>query len=269
MKLERKSAYAGQFYPADPDSLLRTVQSHTRRQEPLPEASAVVVPHAGYIYSGSVAGAVLSSVKLPRRIILLGPNHTGMGEPLSLSPDTSWTTPLGDIPVDQELNLKLLENCPELREDRDAHRREHSLEVQIPFLQVLRPGCTISAICVGTAKYDMLQSLGRAMAKAVQSAGEPVLLLSSSDMTHYESAESAAAKDRLAIDRILELDPSGLYRTVLENNISMCGFAPTISVLTACLETGATSGRLIDYTNSGVETGDFRQVVAYAGIVIT
>jgi hypothetical protein len=190
-----------------------------------------------------------------------------MGAPLSLSPDHTWQTPLGDAPVDRELNFKLLETCPDLL-DREAHRREHSLEVQIPFLQVLRPDCTISAICVGTAKYDVLQSLGRAMAEAVQSAGEPVLILSSSDMTHYESAESAAAKDRLAIDRILALDPAGLYRTVLENDISMCGFAPTVSVLTACLETGATSARLIDYTNSGAETGDFRQVVAYAGIVI-
>ena len=198
----------------------------------------------------------------------MGPNHTGMGAPLSLSPDYSWQTPLGSTPVDRELNRKLLENCPELLEDRDAHRREHSLEVQIPFLQVLRPDCTISAICVGTAKYEVLQSLGRAMAEAARSSGEPLLILSSSDMTHYESAETAAAKDRLAIDRILALDPQGLYKTVLENDISMCGFAPTVSALTACLETGATSGRLIDYTNSGAESGDFRQVVAYAGIVI-
>jgi len=265
---ERKPAYAGQFYPADPESLRRAVQSYVRERKPLLQARAVVVPHAGYIYSGSVAGAVLSSVKLPRRIILLGPNHTGLGAPLSLFPGASWHTPLGNVPADEKLNRELLENCLELREDDNAHMREHSLEVQIPFLQVLRPDCTISAICVGTAQQEALQSLGRAMAEAARTAGEPVLLLSSSDMTHYESAESAAVKDRLAIDRILEIDAPGLYRTVVENDISMCGFAPTVSVLTACAETGATSGRLIEYTNSGVESGDFQQVVAYAGIVI-
>jgi len=239
-----------------------------RKQTPLLEARAVVVPHAGYIYSGSVTGSVLSTVKLPRKVILLGPNHTGLGAPLSLSSDTAWRTPLGKVSIDRVLNRKLLENCPELREDTDAHLREHSLEVQIPFIQMIQPDCSISAICIGTAKYDALQSLGRAMAEIVRSAEEPVLLLSSSDMTHYESAESAATKDRLAIDHILKIDASGLYRTVLENNISMCGFAPTVSVLTACLEIGATAGRLIEYTNSGEKSGDFHQVVAYAGIVL-
>jgi AmmeMemoRadiSam system protein B len=226
------------------------------------------VPHAGYIYSGSVTGSVLSKVKLPNRIILLGPNHTGLGEPLSLSPSRAWKTPLGPVSIDTELNRGLLEHCPDLREDSDAHLKEHSLEVQIPFIQMLQPGSRISAICVGTTRYEILESLGHGMSKVLRSLKESVLLLSSSDMTHYESADSAASKDRLAIDRILEMDPSGLHRTIIEHNISMCGFAPTVAVLTACRDLGATGGQLVKYTNSGEASGDYRQVVAYAGIVI-
>jgi AmmeMemoRadiSam system protein B len=266
--MEREPAYAGQFYPGNPEPLRQTVQSFISRAESPIEARAVVVPHAGYIYSGAVTGSVLSKVKLPRRIILLGPNHTGLGEPLSLSPSRAWKTPLGSVSIDKEMNQGLLDHCSDLRENSDAHLKEHSLEVQIPFIQLLQPDSCISAICVGTTRYDVLESLGHAMAQVLQSLNEPVMLLSSSDMTHYESAESAASKDRLAIDRILEIDPPGLYRTIVENNISMCGFAPTVAVLTACRDMSASGGQLVEYTNSGEASGDYTQVVAYAGIVI-
>ena len=268
MKNEREPAYAGQFYPGDPETLRRTVQSYFQKTDSLLKARAVVVPHAGYIYSGSVTGKVLSAVQVPNRIILLGPSHTGMGEALALSPDKAWHSPLGTVSIDFELNRKLLDACPELREDTNAHLREHSLEVQIPFLQMIQPDCQISAICIGTADYASLETLGHGIAKAIRSLDSPVLLLASSDMTHYESAETAARKDRLAIDCILEIDPPGLYRTVVEKNITMCGFAPTISVLVACLDMGASTSRLIDYTNSGEASGDYQQVVAYAGIAI-
>ena len=268
MKNVREPAYAGQFYPGDPDSLRRTVQSFLREPEAPMEAKAVLVPHAGYIYSGSVTGKVLSAVQLPHRVILLGPNHTGLGQSLALSTYSSWKTPLGTVPTDLELNKLLLDACPELREDTDAHLREHSLEVQIPFIQMLQPDCTVSAICIGTSDYSLLEKLGHAIARAVQSTEEPALLLSSSDMTHYESADTAELKDRQAIERIMELDPAGLYNTVFEKDISMCGFAPTISVLVACLDMGASEGKLIDYTNSGKASGDYSRVVAYAGIAI-
>jgi AmmeMemoRadiSam system protein B len=268
MKMARKPAYAGQFYPGNPESLRQAVQSFLQTPDSLLQAKAVVVPHAGYVYSGSVTGRVLSSVEIPQRIIMLGPNHTGLGTPLSLSPDAAWQTPLGTVSIDSELNAKLLEFCPELQEDSHAHLKEHSLEVQLPFIQMLQPRCLIAAICIGTSRYAALESLGHALAQAVRSCGEPVLLLASSDMTHYESAESAAAKDRLAINRILEVDPTGLYRTVVENNITMCGFGPTTSVLTACRDLDATEGKLLEYTNSGEASGDFRRVVAYAGMVI-
>jgi AmmeMemoRadiSam system protein B len=268
MKNRRGPAYAGQFYPGDPESLRRTVRSFFQKPESLLEAKAVVVPHAGYVYSGSVTGRVLSAVQLPRRIILLGPNHSGWGEPLALSPDSAWDTPLGAVSTDSGLNRNLLDACPELREDTVAHLKEHSLEVQIPFLQMLQPDCRISAICIGTSDYAALQSLGNALARVIQSMDEPVLLLSSSDMTHYESSDSAARKDQLAINRIMEVDPPGLYRTVIEKGISMCGFAPTVSVLIACLQMGASAGRLIEYTHSGIASGDYRRVVAYAGMAI-
>lgn len=268
MKNERKPAYAGQFYPGDPETLEKTVRSFFHKTEPLLQAKAVVVPHAGYIYSGPVTGKVLSAVEVPRRTILLGPNHTGLGGALALSPDAAWRTPLGAVSTDSGLNQNLLQSCPGLREDAAAHLKEHSLEVQIPFLQAIRPDCRISAITIGTSNYESLEALGHGIARAVLHMDSPVLLLASSDMTHYESAEAASRKDKMAIQRILELDPPGLYRTVMENNITMCGFAPTISVLVACLDMGASTARLIDYTNSGEASGDYRQVVAYAGIAI-
>jgi AmmeMemoRadiSam system protein B len=156
-----------------------------------------------------------------------------------------------------------------LREDSTAHRDEHSLEVQIPFIQVLQPDFRFSAICLGTADYSALEALGHAMAKAIQSCHEPVLLVASSDMTHYKSADMAARQDQFAIDRILAVDPRGLYQVVMEKDISMCGFAPAVAVLVACRDLGASGGQLISYTNSGETSGDYRRVVAYAGIAVT
>ena len=201
-------------------------------------------------------------------MILLGPNHSGRGAALALSPASEWHMPLGTARIDAEMNQGLLEACPELKEDSSAHQNEHSLEVQLPFLQVLQPDFCFSAICVRTIDYPKLESLGHAMARTIRSLEEPVLLVASSDMTHYESAESATVQDRFAIDRILALDPEKLYQVVIEKNISMCGFAPAAAVLVACRDLGASGGRLIRYTNSGVASGDYDHVVAYAGIAI-
>ncbi len=264
----REPSVAGQFYPARSDELRRTVGAFFQKPDFLLEAQAVVVPHAGYVYSGPVAGKVFSAVRIPERIILLGPNHSGRGESLALAPEGEWRTPLGAAEVDAEINRTLLKECSGLKEDFAAHRTEHSLEVQLPFLQALAPAFRFSAICVGTARYSSLASLGHGLAKAIQSASGPVLLIASSDMTHYEPAETAAGQDRFAIDRVLAIDPEGLYRVVLEKDISMCGFAPTVAILIACRDLGATTGRLIDYTNSGEASGDYNRVVAYAGMAI-
>lgn len=266
---EREPVVAGQFYPEDPGDLRSIIGSFVHKPETPLEAKAVVVPHAGYVYSGSVAGNVFSSVRLPNRIILLGPNHSGRGATLALAPRGSWRTPLGAVPIDTEINRDLLAECPRLQEDSSAHLSEHSLEVQIPFIQVLQPDFHFSAICVRTEDYSTLEALGHGMARAIESLREPVLLVASSDMTHYETAEDAARQDRFAIDRMLDVDPGGLYHVVFEKGISMCGFAPTVAVLIACRDLGATEGQLIRYTNSGEAGGDYHRVVGYAGIAIT
>jgi MEMO1 family protein len=271
---DRRPAVAGQFYAADPETLRRTVQSYFQKPQSPVVAMAVVVPHAGYMYSGSVAGKVFSSVRVPPRVILLGPNHSGRGAELALAPAGAWQMPLGSVPVDADLNANLLSACPELEEDASAHQREHAIEVQIPFLQVLQPDIRFSAICIRTPKLSALEDLGHAMARVItarviNAMKEPVLMVASSDMTHYQSADDAARQDKLAIDRMLALDPQGLYRTVLQNDISMCGFAPAVAVLVACRDLGASAGRLIQYTNSGEASGDFHRVVAYAGITIS
>jgi MEMO1 family protein len=271
----RDAIVAGQFYPDDPDQLRGLIGSYVK-PEAQGDAKAVLVPHAGYIYSGAVAGEVFSSVRLPRRIIVLGPNHTGLGEALALSPAEEWDMPMGKALVDADMNQLLLAECSGLKEDSRAHLREHSIEVQIPFLQYLRPDFRFSAICIRTMEYSALEQLGHAMARVIQSMkrsiehsidGE-VMIAVSSDMTHYETAEAAAEQDSLAIDRILAIDPAGLYTAVVRNNISMCGFAPAVAALIACRDLGASSGRLIRYTNSGEASGDYGSVVAYAGVAI-
>jgi MEMO1 family protein len=269
--MDRHAVVAGQFYPGDPDELRRTIVSFIRRPESLLEAKAVVVPHAGYIYSGSVAGEVFSAIALPKRIILLGPNHTGRGAALALAPAGAWHTPLGTAQIDEEMNRSLIAECPDLREDPVAHRSEHSLEVQIPFIQTLQPDFRFSAIILRTIDYSLLETLGHAMARVIhsmRSMNEPVLLVASSDMTHYETAKEAARQDHYAIDKILAMDPQGLHQIVLEKDISMCGFAPVIAVLVACNDLGASTGKLIRYTNSGEASGDYGRVVAYAGIAV-
>jgi MEMO1 family protein len=266
--MERQATVAGQFYPGDPAELRRTIGSFIRKPESVLEAKAVIVPHAGYVYSGSVAGEVFSAISLPHRIILLGPNHTGRGSALALAPAGVWHTPLGAARIDEELNRTLRAECPELSEDSLAHRSEHSLEVQIPFIQMLQPDFRFSAIILRTVDYSLLETLGHAMARVIRSLKEPVLLVASSDMTHYETAKEAARQDQFAIDRILAIDPKGLHQIVMEKDISMCGFAPAVSVLAACNDLGASTGKLIRYTNSGEASGDYGRVVAYAGIAV-
>jgi hypothetical protein len=266
--LIREAAVAGQFYPGNAGELRKVVGSFVQKSRPLMDAKGIVVPHAGYVYSGSVTGKVFSSVRLYKKFIFLGPNHTGRGPALAISPAGAWRTPLGTAAVDAEMNRHLIEACPELQEDSSAHRSEHCLEVQIPFLQVLQPDFSFSAICIRTADYRDLEALGHAMAHGINAGQESVLLVASSDMTHYEDADIAARQDQLAIDRVLAVDPVGLYRVVIENNITMCGFAPTVAVLVACADLGATSGRLIEYTNSGAASGEYGRVVAYAGMAI-
>lgn len=264
----RQPAVSGMFYPANAKALRQDLDAMIRPAETPLDAAAVVVPHAGYVYSGGVAGAVYGSVRLPDRFILLGPNHTGRGRPLALYPEGEWRLPLGTAAIDADLNASLLEHCPSLLPDERAHEREHSLEVQLPFLQAGKPGFRFAAICIGTSEYAALEALGHSLARAVRAAAEPVLMISSSDMNHFEPAEVGEPKDRAAIERVEAVDPAGLYRTVLERDVSMCGFAPTVAALVACRDLGCSRGTLLRYANSGDMTGDYSSVVGYAGIAI-
>jgi AmmeMemoRadiSam system protein B len=265
----REPAVAGTFYPSDPKTLEMAVLSYVAKSDKPIEAKSVVSPHAGYMYSGAVAGAVYGSVRVTKRCILLGPNHTGRGGPLALYPSGQWRTPLGLVRIDEEMNSRLLEECDLLQEDFKAHQREHSLEVQVPFLQVLAGDLRFAAICVGTVDLARLEALGHALARAVQSSGEPVLIVVSSDMNHFESAAVNKRKDDLAIAHVLSIDPEGLHRVVCEEDISMCGFAPAVAALVCSRDMGARHAQLVRYAHSGEVTGDSDEVVSYAGIVIS
>jgi AmmeMemoRadiSam system protein B len=264
----RHPAVAGRFYPRDPDDLRADVESYCSPPQETIAALGCMVPHAGYIYSGHVAGAVYARLDVPRRSILMCPNHTGLGHPLAIMSGGAWETPLGLVSVDTALARTLKQLFPVLDEDADAHRAEHAAEVQLPFLLTRRPDCTFVPIALGTSKYELLATLGEAVAEAVKGLGEPVLLIASSDMNHYENDSVTRHKDFKAIERILVMDPRGLFDVVMNEDISMCGFGPTVAMLTAARRLGAAGTKLISYATSGDVSGDRERVVGYAGIIV-
>jgi AmmeMemoRadiSam system protein B len=264
----RLPAVAGQFYPGQQQALAREIEGYTRYQGDKLSARGCLVPHAGYMYSGHVAGAVYGRLKLPRRFIILCPNHTGYGEPLAIMSSGVWKMPFGDAAVDAELSALLKDNYVLLSEDADAHLREHALEVQLPFLQKLRPDFSFVPIAVGTSRYEVLQGLGEAMAATLEGVKDEVLIIASSDMNHYESDEVTRLKDGRALDRILELDAPGLFDVITRHQVSMCGFGPAIAMLVAAKQRGATRAQLIRYATSGDISGDRTAVVGYAGVAI-
>jgi MEMO1 family protein len=266
----RPPAVAGRFYPSDPRELSSQIQECTRAATGAEKISACacLVPHAGYMYSGHVAGAVYASLEIPRRSILLGPRHFPRGEPLAILTEGSWRTPLGDAEIDAELAAKVALACPRLRDDAVAHATEHSLEVQIPFLQQLAPAFRFVPVVLGTDRYAALEELGHAVAQVIRAQTDPVLVIASSDMNHYEPDAVTRVKDRRAIDKILALDARGLFDTVRQEGISMCGFAAATAMLVAARDLGSREARLVRYATSGDITGDREEVVGYAGMIV-
>jgi MEMO1 family protein len=264
----RHPAVAGRFYPRDPGTLRRDLECYLAPKTATVSALGCVAPHAGYIYSGAVAGAVYSKLQIPKRCIVLCPNHTGLGEPLSIMTGAAWETPLGIVPIDSPLAEALQRQFPTLIEDSDAHRKEHAIEVQLPFLQTLKSDLTFVPIALGTGRFEVLESLGEAMAEVLREQEEPVLMIASSDMNHYENDSVTRVKDHKAIDRILALDARGLFDVVMKEQISMCGFGPTVAMLTAAKRLGAASAELVMYATSGDVSGDQEMVVGYAGVVV-
>lgn len=264
----RKAVVSGQFYPQTEESLTRMLSSLIDTASEPKDAKAVIMPHAGYIYSGYVAGATISKVEIKKTAIILGTNHTGAGKPFSIMTKESWTTPLGEVKIDIEIAESILRESSLLKEDSDAHMNEHSIEVEIPFLQYLRKDIKIVPIVVSYTELKDYQVLGEEIARGFTKVGRSALLVASTDFTHYESKEDAEAKDRLAIEAIIGLDEKRLFDVVTGNNISMCGLAPTCTLISACRHLGAKKAGLVKYQTSGDVTGDYNSVVGYAGIII-
>lgn len=262
----RPPAVAGRFYPSDPQELAAEIDLFAPADTPKTAALGCLVPHAGYIYSGHVAGEVYSSLQIPARSILLGPRHFPRGQSMAILAEGAWQTPFGEAPIDSALASKLAHSAPMLRDDPVAHEREHSLEVQIPFLQRLVPDFRFVPVVLASDRFQALEELGRAVAQVIAAQREPVLIVASSDLNHYESDSITREKDHKAIDQILALDPRGLYDTVRNENISMCGYAATVTALVALIQLGAKQAKLVRYATSGDITGDRDEVVGYAGV---
>ncbi len=259
---------AGQFYPADRDELLEEIRKHIPDNAQKKSVIGIVTPHAGFMYSGGAAGAVYSRIEIPETVILIGPNHTGDGKSVAVMTEGVWSTPLGDLSIDTELAEAICSASPVVHADSTAHRHEHSLETQLPFLQYFRKEFKIVPICMMRERFINCRQVSLAILKGVQEVNRPVLLVASSDMTHYESHDSATLKDKKAIDRILERDAEGLYKTVEKNHISMCGVNPVVVMLLCANEMGAHNSRLVKYMTSGDVNGDLSHVVAYAGMIV-
>jgi hypothetical protein len=226
-----------------------------------------MVPHAGYMYSGSVAGAVFSRIELPRKIVVLGVRHAPRGEAAAIFSEGSWRTPLGDAPIDSALAEKIRGACPLLKEDSVAHAGEHSIEVQLPFLQVLDPGFSFVPIALGTIHFPSLVALGEGLGRILSEGHEDVLLLTTSDLNHYDDDATTRRKDSMAIERLLVFDSQGLYDVCRNEEISMCGLGPAVTMLTALNSLSEARSELIKYATSADAFGDRETTVGYAGII--
>lgn len=265
---KRAAVVAGQFYPGTPDELREMIEEMVDKSADKEKVLGIIVPHAGYIYSGPVVGAVLSRIEFTDTFIIIGPSHTGSGKPLSIMREGVWETPLGDVEVDSELAGMILDECEKLDEDRRAHNFEHSIEVQLPFMQYFRPDVKIVPIVLGHARVGDYVEVGKGIARALKKSGRNAVIMVSSDMNHYESQSVTKDKDNLAIEAVLELNEQKLISRVREENITMCGVAPAVTMITAVKDLGATSAELVMYRTSGDETGEYDAVVGYAGIII-
>lgn len=265
----RLPAVAGSFYPSNPAELSALISRNIEIESKLVprRVKACLVPHAGYVYSGHVAGAALSGIQLSKRIVILGVRHRPPGSPAAIISSGAWRTPLGDASIDEELARTLLAACPALKEDALAHTREHSLEVQLPFLQVLEPQFRFVPIALGSMHFETLVTVGEAIGQVLVAETEEVLLLTTSDLNHYEDDIITRRKDRLAIEQLLKMDAKGLYDTCRSEDISMCGLGPAVAMLTALQVLKASRAELVRYATSADRSGDPKAVVGYAGMI--
>lgn len=267
----RPPAVAGTFYESSPERLRAQVDACFAANPPAPSKErflGAVVPHAGLMYSGHVAAAFYALAELPKRLIILCPNHTGAGHFAAIQREGAWRTPLGDVAIDTRLADALMAKTQLLAEDARAHAREHSLEVQLPFLQRLLGDFTFVPICLGAHRYDYAEEIGQVIADVLKDERD-VAILASSDLNHYEDQSETLRKDQLAIDQVLARDPRGLWRVIDEYDVSMCGFIPTTTMLVAANALGAANARLVKHATSGDVNGDYSHVVGYASVVVS
>lgn len=268
----REPAVSGQFYFSSPDKLKDQIRSltGTNAQIAKQDVIACILPHAGYMYSGKVAADTVAQIKIKNKIVLIGPNHTGYGAAFSIMAEGIWHTPLGEVKVDSGLAEEILSQCRHIKNDPLAHNYEHSIEVELPFLQYYKDSFEIVPLVILSDQTDILKKTGEDIAKAIKKLNitDSLMIVASSDMTHYEPQAQAEKKDKEAIRAILELDEDKLTDKVKRLNISMCGLAPVVVMLSCAKCLGAKTAKLIKYQTSGDVTGDHTSVVGYAGITV-
>lgn len=264
----RMPAVAGQFYNGDPAGLTSQIEQYVDVSQSKKDCIGIVSPHAGFMYSGPVAGAVYSRITIPETVLLIGPNHTGMGKRISLMPAGEWVIPSGSLAIDEEFASDLSGRTGIVSVDSGAHLFEHSLEVQLPFIHYFRNDTRIVPLTLMQLTIDECRELGGIVAEAIRSYSNRILIAASSDMSHYVTDDVARERDRLAIDKMLDIDPDGLYDVVKRNNISMCGFIPATVMLFAARQLGAVNAELAKYSTSAEVSGDYDHVVGYSGIIV-
>jgi AmmeMemoRadiSam system protein B len=264
--LVRQARYTGSWYPADRAEIREYLDPDARQRKVI----AALCPHAGWIYSGKTSGEVFSRIEPKGLYILVGPNHHGVGSPISVYPEGAWETPLGRLNIDEDMASAILRHMDTAEPDPLTHQEEHSLEVQMPFVKFTSPDAAIVPISLTDYRASTCRLLGSAIAEAVKELQREndTVLIASSDMSHYVPADYARQVDSLAINEILRLDPDGLLQIVQEKDITMCGSGPAAAVIHAAKALGASKAELVRYTTSADVTGEDEQVVAYAGMII-
>ncbi len=265
----RKPVVSGQFYPQSPEDLKNIIESFKPKETTKISAKGIILPHAGYVYSGKVATVTTARVLFKKRVIILGTNHSGLGEKFSLYSKGKWEIPLGEIAIDEDLALKILSAGKYVKEDTLAHKFEHSIEVELPILRYLGGEFRFVPIVCSYGSLEEYRKVGLQIYEAIKEIKEEVLLVASSDMTHYEPEAKARKKDRSAIEAILNLDEEDLLRRVERENISMCGVSPVCVLLVCSKLLGAKKAQVVLYQTSGESSGDYTSVVGYVGVVIS
>ena len=272
-------AVAGMFYPSSEEELRKEIERsflHEIGPGRLPGMSegkrrppALIAPHAGYMYSGPIAAHAYIQLD-GRRVataVVMGPNHYGVGTPVSIFPEGVWVTPLGEVEVDGDLAMELAKASDVFSLDEFSHEREHSIEVQLPFLQYVLGEVKLVPICFLDQSLKTCIKVGEALG-AVLKARDDVALIASSDMTHYEPHEQARSKDARALEEVRRLSAEGLYEVISRNGVSMCGYGPVAALIHACRKAGAREAEILKYATSGDITGDYGSVVGYAAVKV-